>query len=168
MAAQPVPTPLIRRSVSVARSQPIAPEKSSYACSPEGHALSAFWRRTIKFVRRLAVRPLHRQDSLAQPLLTACCMESSVRDDAERQRSGSEVAFSLLRLLAKGYYLWGDECDVSLAELPRTIRTNRSELAQVIAQLWDLNLVALDKRRHTIRLSSDGVGQLVSVRRTLP
>jgi hypothetical protein len=84
-----------------------------------------------------------------------------------RERGGPEVAFSLLRVLATGYRLWGTDCDVSLAELPRAVRARQADLALAIAQLCDLNLVRLDRHRHTIQLSPEAVQQLIAARETV-
>jgi hypothetical protein len=88
-------------------------------------------------------------------------------DAVVRERGGPEVAFALLRFLTMGYCLWGVECDVSLAELPRIVRAVSADLARAIIELWDLNLVLLDQRRHTIRLSPHAVEQLIARRAPL-
>jgi DNA-binding IclR family transcriptional regulator len=80
--------------------------------------------------------------------------------DFVRERLGSEVVFSLLRVLATGYCLWGCRSSVCLAELAGALQANTSELAKAIASLQELDLVALDPSRHTIRLSEQGVERL--------
>ncbi|HUI26556.1 MAG TPA: hypothetical protein VL403_10775 [Candidatus Kryptonia bacterium] len=84
-----------------------------------------------------------------------------MRDGARLEQGSSEVAFSLLRVLTMGYYLWGRESDLSLSELPPILDVTRSELAQAITSLWDLNLVLLDERRHTVRLSPQAIRQFL-------
>jgi len=90
-----------------------------------------------------------------------------MREGAVRERGGSEVAFSLLRALARGYCLWGSESKLNLAELAYMIGATNADLARAIATLWDLDLVTLDHHRHTIQLSDQGILQLAKVRETL-
>ncbi|HVN86740.1 MAG TPA: hypothetical protein VMW17_18055 [Candidatus Binatia bacterium] len=84
-----------------------------------------------------------------------------MRDGAGLDHGGSEIAFSLLRVLTIGYYLWGLESHISLAELPPILDVSRSEVARAITSLWDLNLVQLDERRHTVRLSPRAIQQFL-------
>jgi len=90
-----------------------------------------------------------------------------MRDGSVRERGGSEVAFSLLRVLTRGYCMWGAESHVSLVELSCILGATSGDLARAIAILWELNLVVLDDRRHTIRLSEEGILQLATARETL-
>lgn len=90
-----------------------------------------------------------------------------MRDGAVRERGGSEVAFSLLRVLTRGYCMWGAESHVTLAELSCILGVTTGDLARAIAILWELDLVLLDDRRHTIRLSEEGILQLATARETL-
>jgi hypothetical protein len=84
-----------------------------------------------------------------------------MQDSAGSEHGGSEVAFSLLRVLTMGYYLWGLQSHVSLAELPPILQVTRAELLQAITSLWDLNLVLLDERLHTVRLSPLAIQQFI-------
>jgi len=90
-----------------------------------------------------------------------------MRDSAVRERGSSEVAFSLLRVLTRGYCMWGAESHVSLAELSCILGATSGDLTRAIAMLWELDLVLLDDRRHTIRLSKQGILQLATARETL-
>jgi hypothetical protein len=87
--------------------------------------------------------------------------------DGEQNPGYQDVAFSLLRALVLGHCLWGQECQVSIAELARSSPGGASVFARAIAHLWDLNLVLLDDRRHTIRLSHHGVQQLITVTKSI-
>ncbi len=71
------------------------------------------------------------------------------------------MAFSLLRVLTTGYFLWGLESHLSLAELLPILQVSRTELSHAITSLWDMNLVTLDEHRHTVRLSPLAIQQLV-------
>jgi hypothetical protein len=99
-------------------------------------------------------------------LIHRLVMSARQIDDDGGPCSAAAVAFTLLRYLIKGHYLWGGECSVSLAELPCTIRAGRVAVARAVADLWDLDMVSLDSRRHTVRLSPQAVRQFV--RRTDP
>lgn len=84
-----------------------------------------------------------------------------MRNGLETIRTGSEVAFSLLRVLTVGYYLWGVESHLSLAELPPLLHVSGSETAEAVASLWNLNLIQLDADRHTVRLSPQAINKIL-------
>jgi hypothetical protein len=78
-----------------------------------------------------------------------------------RQQAGGSVAFSLLRMLAIGYCLWGSESGIGLTELLPILRVSKTELARAIVALWDLDLITLDGFRHSVHLSRHAIQQLM-------
>jgi hypothetical protein len=78
-----------------------------------------------------------------------------------RERSGSELAFGLLKSLMIGYRLWGTESVLELSELPTFLGTTGSRLGSVLSLLVFEGLICLDQTAGTVRLSASGARNLL-------
>ena len=81
--------------------------------------------------------------------------------DAKRERSGSELVFSLLKTLMAGYQLWGVASALNLEELAGCLRTTDDRVAGVAVYLVGEGLVALDRGGGTVRLTESGARNLL-------
>jgi hypothetical protein len=77
-----------------------------------------------------------------------------------RERSGSELVFSLLRALMLGYRLWGVESGLQLTELAALMRTTDTRLVGLVVYLATEGLVVLDDAAGTVRLTEQGARNL--------
>ncbi len=81
--------------------------------------------------------------------------------ELERQRSGGELVFTLLKTLMMGYQLWGAECVLNVGELAGGLRTSNRRLTDLIVSLAGEGLVVSDDVAGTVRLSEHGVRHLL-------
>ncbi len=80
-----------------------------------------------------------------------------------RERSGSELVFGLLKTLMVGYQLWGTEAALHVGELAGCLRTTDSRLTGLVVLLAGEGLVAIDRRSGTVRLTEIGARDLLHV-----
>jgi hypothetical protein len=78
-----------------------------------------------------------------------------------RKRSGSELVFSILKMLMVGYQLWGAESALELAQLSTSLQTTDARMGGVLAYLIGEGLVSLDKATGTVRLTGAGARDLL-------
>jgi Mn-dependent DtxR family transcriptional regulator len=71
---------------------------------------------------------------------------------AQRERSGCELAFGLLKTLMIGYQLWGVDSGVELAELAESLCTSDQRVDGVVTYLTGEGLVCVDQAG-TVRLT---------------
>lgn len=71
----------------------------------------------------------------------------------ERERTGAEVVFVLMRTLLAGRLLWGADSAVSLVGLRTMLRANRAQVARALSYLRDEGMVRVDRRRGVVRLT---------------
>ena len=71
----------------------------------------------------------------------------------DRERSGSEVVFALLKTLMIAYQLWGVDSNLELVALCRSLRTTDSHMGGLLAYLAHQGLVRLDTTAGTVRLT---------------
>jgi hypothetical protein len=81
--------------------------------------------------------------------------------EVNRERSGSELVFSLLKTLMVGYHLWGTDSAVSLEELAGCLRTTDTRVAGLVVYLVGEGLVVLDDGAGTVRLTENGARNLL-------
>jgi hypothetical protein len=81
--------------------------------------------------------------------------------EVNRERSGSELVFSLLRTLMVGYHLWGADSAVSLKELADCLRTTNTRVVGIVVYLVGEGLVILDNGAGTVRLTESGARHLL-------
>lgn len=79
----------------------------------------------------------------------------------ERERSGSEVVFGLLKTLMIAYQLWGIDSHLELSALCRSLRTTEHHMGGVLAYLAGQGLVYMDVAAGTVRLSESGARDLL-------
>jgi hypothetical protein len=77
------------------------------------------------------------------------------------QRSSSEAVFAILRVLMASYRLWGARGGLTLDDLTAFLDTHADRVAESVAFLLREGLVAVRAEAGTIRLSEEGVDQLV-------
>jgi len=80
-----------------------------------------------------------------------------------RERSGSELVFSVLKLLMIGYQLWGAESGVDVTELCGVLRTTDARIGGVVAFLAGEGLVSRDETSGSVRLTDVGARNLLSI-----
>jgi Mn-dependent DtxR family transcriptional regulator len=81
--------------------------------------------------------------------------------EVNRERSGSELVFSLLKTLMVGYHLWGTDSAVSLGDLAGCLRTTSTRVVDLIVYLAGEGLVVLDDGAGTVRLTESGARNLL-------
>ena len=81
--------------------------------------------------------------------------------EVKRERSGSELVFSLLKTLMAGYQLWGSASALNLEVLAGCLRTTDTRVAGVAVYLAGEGLVALDNGGGTVRLTESGARNLL-------
>jgi hypothetical protein len=81
--------------------------------------------------------------------------------EVNRERSGSELVFSLLKALMVGYRLWGTDSALNLGELAGCLRTSDTHVARVVVYLVGEGLVVLDNGAGTVRLTESGARNLL-------
>jgi hypothetical protein len=81
--------------------------------------------------------------------------------EVNRERSGSELVFCLLKTLMVGYRMWGMDSALSLGELAGCLRTTDTRVATLAVQLANEGLVVLDQGAGTVRLSENGARDLL-------
>ncbi len=81
--------------------------------------------------------------------------------ELERQRSGGELVFTLLKTLMTGYHRWGAECVLNVGDLAGCLRTSDKRLTDLIVYLAGEGLVVSDNAAGTVRLSEHGVRHLL-------
>jgi hypothetical protein len=81
--------------------------------------------------------------------------------EVNRERSGSELVFSLLKTLMVGYQLWGTTSAVNLKDLARYLCTSDTRLAGLVVYLAGEGLVALDNNAGTVRLTESAARNLL-------
>jgi hypothetical protein len=81
--------------------------------------------------------------------------------EVNRERSGSELVFSLLKTLMVGYHLWGADSAVTLGDLAGCLRTTNTRVADLIVYLVGEGLVVLDNGAGTVRLTESGARNLL-------
>ena len=79
--------------------------------------------------------------------------------EVNRERSGCELVFSLLKTLMVGYHLWGTDSAVSLRDLAGCLRTTNTRLADLVVYLVGEGLVVVDAG--TVRLTESGARHLL-------
>jgi hypothetical protein len=79
----------------------------------------------------------------------------------DRERSGSEVVFGLLKTLMIAYQLWGADSHLEPAALCRSLRTTDRHMGGLLAYLADQGLVCLDSTTGTVRLTEHGARDLL-------
>lgn len=84
--------------------------------------------------------------------------------ELERQRSGGELVFTLLKTLMMGYHLWGAECVLNVGDLAGCLRTSDKRLTDLIVYLDGEGLVVSDNVAGTVRLSEHGARHLLHQR----
>ena len=84
-----------------------------------------------------------------------------VTPDGNRERSGSEVVFALLRNLMIAYQLWGAGGVLELSALAGVLRVSDHRVGGVLAYLAREGLVSLDEGAGTVRLTAEGVRHLL-------
>ncbi len=83
--------------------------------------------------------------------------------ELDRERSGGELVFGLLRTLMVGYQLWGAESGLHVGELAGCLRTTDTRVAGLVVYLASEGLVAIDRGAGTVRLTEDGARDLLHV-----
>ncbi|MFI5365638.1 MAG: hypothetical protein ACHQ4J_08445 [Candidatus Binatia bacterium] len=78
-----------------------------------------------------------------------------------RERSGSELAFGLLKSLMIGYRLWGAGSVLELSQLSAGLGTTDGRLGSVLTLLVCEGLICLDQAAGTVRLSDLGARNLL-------
>jgi hypothetical protein len=81
--------------------------------------------------------------------------------EVNRERSGSELVFSLLKTLMLGYQLWGADSAINLGELAGCLRTTDARVAALVLHLVQEGLVVLDHGAGTVRLTEGGARDLL-------
>jgi len=80
---------------------------------------------------------------------------------SNRERSHSEMVFGTLRVLMASYQLWGGEGGLTLDDLAALLGVRTDRLSDTAAYLLREGLVVVGPESRTIRLSEEGVRQLV-------
>lgn len=78
----------------------------------------------------------------------------------ERESSGSELVFSVLRTLMIAYQLWGIKSGVMRSTLGKSVRASDTDVDVILGYLECEGLVNLDAYAGTARLSTLGVHKL--------
>jgi Mn-dependent DtxR family transcriptional regulator len=81
--------------------------------------------------------------------------------EVNRERSGSELVFGMLKTLMVGYHLWGTDSAVSLGELAGCLHTTDTRVAGLVVYLVGEGLVVVDKGAGTVRLTESGARNLL-------
>ena len=81
--------------------------------------------------------------------------------ERSRERSGSELAFGLLKSLMIGYRLWGAGSVLELSQLSAVLGTTDGRLGSVLTLLVREGLICLDQAAGTVRLSDFGARNLL-------
>jgi hypothetical protein len=81
--------------------------------------------------------------------------------EVNRERSGSELVFSLLKTLMVAYQLWGTESALDLDELAGCLRTTDTRVAGLVVYLAAEGLVVVDTGAGTVRLTESGARHLL-------
>ena len=81
--------------------------------------------------------------------------------EVNRERSGSELVFSLLKTLMVGYQLWGTDSALKLGELAGCLRTTDTRVAGLLVYLVGEGLVVLDDGTSTVRLTESAAHNLL-------
>ena len=79
-----------------------------------------------------------------------------------RERSGSELAFGVLRALMMSYQLWGLDGGLQLSELSDYLHTSEHRLDGVLAYLAGEGLVSFHGGDGVVRLTNDGARDLLA------
>ena len=79
----------------------------------------------------------------------------------QRERSNSELVFSLLKTLMIGYQLWGAESTLDVSQLSGALRTTAAQLDGAVAFLTGEGLVVHDDATRTVRLTDIGARNLL-------
>ncbi len=80
---------------------------------------------------------------------------------SNRERSGSELVFGLLKTLMVGYQLWGAESAVHVGELAGCLHTTDTRVVGLVVYLAGEGLVAIDCGAGTVRLTEVGARDLL-------
>ncbi|MFQ5666887.1 MAG: hypothetical protein ACE5I7_10705 [Candidatus Binatia bacterium] len=80
---------------------------------------------------------------------------------AQRERSGSELVFGVLKTLMIGYQLWGAASGLELSALCSSLHTTNTGLGSVLAYLAAEGLVHFDDAAGTVCLSDLGARKLL-------
>ena len=83
-----------------------------------------------------------------------------------RERSGSELVFSLLKTLMVGYQIWGADSELDVSQLSGFLRTTDARLDGAVAFLAGEGLVSHDKARRTVCLTDIGAHNLLGTSRS--
>ena len=81
--------------------------------------------------------------------------------EANGERSGSELVFSLLKTLMVGYQLWGTTSAVKLKDLAGCLCTTDTRVAGLVVYLAGEGLIALDSEAGTVRLTESAARNLL-------
>ena len=76
--------------------------------------------------------------------------------DPNRQRSGNELSFQVLRTLMTGYLFWGSRAGIKVSELCAILATSEERLRPVLYHLFRDGWMARDEGADTVWLTSQG------------
>ncbi len=83
--------------------------------------------------------------------------------ELDRERSGSELVFGLLKTLMVGYQLWGAESALHVGELAGCLHTTDTRVTGLVVYLAGEGLVSVDRGTGTVRLTEHGARDLLHV-----
>lgn len=81
--------------------------------------------------------------------------------EEERDRSGPELVFGLLRALVNARLLWGATSSLSIVSLQHLLRATPEQLNGALTYLLDLELVHVDVQEEVVQLSDQALRKLM-------
>jgi len=82
---------------------------------------------------------------------------------SNRERSGSELVFGLLKTLMIAYQFWGDDGGIELSALSGSLHTSDHCIGGAVSFLAHEGWVQVDERTGIVRLTDNGVQHFLTL-----